>query len=579
MILFQNPLSIRSKNIIMDNQRNILLIALAVVGFLIWQQWQMDYGPKPPQTQSTAVSTAESGTSQNPANAQDLPQAVPSDSPGSAAVQSGSQPSVSSRISVKTDVLNLVIDTRGGDIIYADLPTYPVSLDEPENAFRLFNDNPETLYIAQSGLIHTKQAGQDLSGRAPSHYAIFKSELNEFRLQEGQDELRVPLTWVSPDGVAVTKTYIFRRGEFLVDVEHQVSNQSQQAWAGRQYRQLRRTYVDTSLGSNLIYTYTGPAYYDGKYEKIGFDDMHEETLGKEIEHGWIAMLQHYFLSAWVAGEGSSDWYYTNIIPRDGITPTHYIIGMRSAEKVVNPGDQGVFSSQVFIGPKLQATLEEISPGLELTTDYGMFTIFSKPLFWLLSIIHDWIGNWGWAIIIVTILIKLAFYRLSATSYRSMAKMRAVQPKMQKLKETYGEDKQRMNQALMDLYKKEKINPLGGCLPILVQIPVFIAFYWMLLESVEMRQAPFMFWIQDLSTKDPYFVLPVIMGASMLIQQKLNPAPLDPLQQKIMMAMPIVFTVFFAFFPSGLVLYWVTNNILSIAQQWWIMKKMEQGAKA
>jgi YidC/Oxa1 family membrane protein insertase len=252
--------------------------------------------------------------------------------------------------------------------------------------------------------------------------------------------------------------------------------------------------------------------------------------------------------------------------------------MSSAEKLVNAGEQGSFQSQIFIGPKLQATLEEISPGLELTTDYGIFTIFSQPLFWLLSIIHDWVGNWGWAIIIVTILIKAAFYKLSATSYRSMAKMRAVQPKLQKLKETYGEDKQRMNQALMDLYKKEKINPLGGCLPILVQIPVFIAFYWMLLESVEMRQAPFILWIQDLSTKDPYFVLPLIMGVSMIIQQKLNPAPLDPLQQKIMMLMPIIFTVFFAFFPSGLVLYWVTNNILSIAQQWYIMKKMEQGAK-
>lgn len=577
--MIQSPkTNITQSNIIMDNQRNILLIALVVVGFLIWQQWKLDYGPKPqPKLSDTSTVDSAGQSTQAPEARGDLPainevSAIP-----------GSQPAVttsqSQRIHVRTDVLDLVIDTRGGDIVKAQLPTYPVSVDEPDNYFELFNDNPQSYYIAQSGLIHSKLPGTETSGRAPSHYAVYHAAQTDYRLKEGEDMLEVPLTWVSSDGIRVTKRFIFKRGEFLIDVNHEVDNQSAQPWMGRQYRQLRRTPPADNSGNKFIYTFTGAAYYDGKYEKLAFDKFEEEPLSLEYTGGWIAMLQHYFLSSWIANPDESDNYYSKIISGGAGMSAQYLIGIRSGEKLIQPGEKGDFKTELFVGPKLQNRLEEISPGLELTADYGIFTVLSKPLFWLLSLIHDLIGNWGWAIIIVTILIKAAFYKLSATSYRSMAKMRAVQPKLQQLKESYGDDKQGMNKALMDLYKKEKINPLGGCLPILVQIPVFIAFYWMLLESVEMRQAPWILWIQDLSTKDPYFILPLIMGASMLIQQKLNPAPLDPMQAKIMMILPVVFTVFFAFFPSGLVLYWVTNNVLSIAQQWMIMRNMEKGAKS
>jgi YidC/Oxa1 family membrane protein insertase len=554
----------------MDNQRNILLIGLVVIGFLLWQQWQADYGPKPAPV---ATTTTEQGSVTQESRPEDLPEATTSTS--SSISQADNAPAQSRRVHIRTDVLDLEIDTKGGDLVHALLPTYPVSVDEPYNAFDLLNARPETRYVAQSGLIHDKVGGTDQSARAPSHHAIYTAEKNEFRLEEGKDTLVVPMIWTSPDGIRVTKEYTFTRGSFLIQVSHRIENLSDAPWIGRQYRQIRRTAAGVEGESQFIYTFTGAAYYDGKYEKLSFDDMKDENLGREIEGGWVAMLQHYFLSSWVSDSGQSEWYYTKAIPASMGSANEYLIGMRSAELSVAAGEVKTFNSRFYVGPKMQKDLETIYPGLELTTDYGIFTIFSQPLFWLLSLIHDWVGNWGWAIIIVTILIKLVFYRLSAASYRSMARMRAVQPKLVQLKETYGDDKQRMNQALMDLYKKEKINPLGGCLPILVQIPVFIAFYWMLLESVEMRQAPFIFWITDLSTKDPYFVLPIIMGASMIVQQKLNPAPLDPIQQKVMMILPVVFTVFFAFFPSGLVLYWVTNNLLSIAQQWYIMRNMEQ----
>jgi YidC/Oxa1 family membrane protein insertase len=301
--------------------------------------------------------------------------------------------------------------------------------------------------------------------------------------------------------------------------------------------------------------------------------MEGEPLRLELIGGWSAMIEHYFVGAWVPNQEETNLFYS-IVSRSA-SPRLYTLGMRSPARVVAPGESTVFASELFVGPKLQHRLEQIAPGLELTVDYGYLTVIAKPLYWILEWIHRFVGNWGWSIILLTILIKLAFYKLSETSYRSMAKMRNVQPRMQALRERYGDDKQRMNQALMELYKTEKINPLGGCLPILIQIPVFISLYWVLLESVEMRQAPFIFWIQDLSTKDPYYVLPVLMGITMFAQQKLNPAPIDPVQQKIMMSLPFVFTVFFAFFPAGLVLYWFVNNLLSIAQQWAITKRMEK----
>jgi YidC/Oxa1 family membrane protein insertase len=361
----------------------------------------------------------------------------------------------------------------------------------------------------------------------------------------------------------------------VVDIEHVVNNHGTAAWTGRQYRQLQRSEAAEAGQSKFIHTYMGGVIYSAeeKYEKIKFEDMLKQDLDRTITAGWAAMLQHYFLGALIPDSDSAEHYYTRAL--DG---ARYIIGMIAPARTIAAGDSGVFSTRLYLGPKLQDEMKQIAPGLELTVDYGLLTVLAQPLFWLLKAIHGLIGNWGWAIVLLTLLIKLAFYKLSETSYRSMANMRKLAPRLQSLKERFGDDRQKLNQAMMELYKKEKINPLGGCLPIAVQIPVFIALYWMLLESVELRQAPFMLWIQDMSAPDPYYILPLLMGATMLIQQKLNPAPMDPIQAKVMMVLPVVFTVFFAFFPSGLVLYWVVNNTLSISQQAVITRRIERGGK-
>ena len=552
----------------MDNQRPFLIIALVFILFMIWQAWEVDHAPKPAVSESTE--------STGPATPTDIPAAVQA-RPGDLPVDAG-EASVApdrKRIRVVTDVLDLEIDTRGGTILRAELPTYPVSLDQPDEPIRILDD-VRRRYVAQSGLRHVETEGEDALALAPSHHDVYQAEADEYRLPAGEDTLTVPLTWTSPEGVTVTKLYTFKRGDFLIDVAHRIENRGERPFTAQQYRHLRQSGDGGDDGNLFLYTFTGAAYFDGAFRKLSFDDMADKPLDADLTGGWVAMLQHYFLSAWVPDEKATNRYYSMVIPENG--RTDYIIGMRSEPMTVAPGESGEFHTGFYVGPKIQERLEEIAEGLDLSVDYGVFTIFAKPLFWLLEFIHDLIGNWGWAIVAVTVLIKLVFYKLSATSYRSMAKMRQVQPKLVALKERYGDDKQRMNKELFDLYKKEKINPLGGCLPILIQIPVFIAFYWMLLEAVELRQAPWILWIQDLSTRDPYFILPILMGITMVIQHRLNPQPMDPIQQKIMMILPVVFTVFFAFFPAGLVLYWFVNSLLSIAQQWYIMRRMEQGAK-
>ena len=558
----------------MDNQRLLLYFALALVLYLIWQAWQRDYGP---QAVPVARAPVTESTQESKAPPKDLPEAtdVPQvEEPRPATVTTKQRPA-GARIRVITDVLDVEIGTRGGDILRADLLAYPVSIKTPDNPFRLLDDQLR-VYVAQSGLIHDKRPDiQDTAALAPSHHAVFAAEKNEFRLANDEDELQVPIVWRGSNGVFVTKVFTFRRGSYLVDVDQVVENQGQETWSGSQYRQLRHSPIRDEDTSRFLYTFTGGAYYDNKYEKVSFDDMAEEPLRKEISAGWIAMLQHYFVSAWAPHAEESNLVYTKSVK--GNYGPESIIGLRSQSMNVAPGETATFNTRLFMGPKLQHQLEEIAEGLELVTDYGIFTVISQPLFWLLEFLYSWIGNWGWSIIVLTMLIKLVFYKLSETSYRSMARMRNVQPRLVAIKERYSGDKQKMNQALMELYKKEKINPLGGCLPILVQIPVFIALYWTLLESVELRQAPFILWIRDLATPDPFYVLPILMGVTMVVQQKLNPAPLDPLQAKLMMALPIVFTGFFAFFPAGLVLYWFVNNLLSIAQQWVITKRIEKAA--
>jgi YidC/Oxa1 family membrane protein insertase len=425
-------------------------------------------------------------------------------------------------------------------------------------------ENESNTFIAQSGLLSSQEA--------PDHHAVYGAEQGEYRLAGNANELKVRLNWTGSAGVTVTKVYTFTRGSYVVGVEYQINNASAADWQGRAYHQLQRSRQERE--SALIYTYTGGVLYsaESKYEKISFDDMDKEVLSRDTKGGWAAMIQHYFVGAWLPDASQLNHYYSKALDKK-----NYVIGMVTPEFAVPAGKSMNINGRLYVGPKEQDVLKDIAPGLELTVDYGWLTFLAKPLFWLLKHIEMLVHNWGWAIILLTLLIKLAFYKLSETSYKSMANMRKVAPKLTALRERYGDDRQRMSQAMMELYKKEKINPLGGCLPILVQIPVFIALYWVLLESVEMRQADFMLWLNDLSSKDPYYVLPLIMGATMFIQQKLNPPPPDPIQAKVMMALPFIFTLFFAFFPAGLVLYWVANNFLSISQQWYITRKIEKAA--
>lgn len=545
----------------MDTQRLLLFVGLSLVLFLLWDAWQREVNPPPEKPVVTRQSVAPATPSDVPVGAEARPAAdAPSQVPAGDDVVQRSE-----SLEIKTDVIRAVIDTHGGDLRQVDLLQYPDKPQEPDVPFRLMNDSLPQLFIAQSGFANKRARDDGTIVAAPNHHTVYQGRTEK----DEQGVVRAILEWTSPEGMKFSKIYIFQPDSYVIEVQHQVQNPTTQPWHGNLYQQLQRSGEEPSGGLGATYTYTGGVIWseEEKYEKIKFGTMEDEDLAREITGGWSAMIQHYFLGAWVPANDVPYTYYTRALPRD-----IYVLGMKAAEELsVAPQSSQTISSQLYAGPKLQHVLEEMSPGLELTVDYGILTIIAKPLFWLLGKIHGFVGNWGWAIILLTMLIKLAFYKLSETSYKSMAHMRKVQPRLQSIKEQYGNDRQKLNQAMMDIYKKEKINPLGGCLPILVQIPVFIALYWMLLESVELRQAPWILWITDLSAKDPYFVLPILMGATMLIQQKLNPTPIDPIQAKVMMALPFVFTVFFLFFPAGLVLYWVVNNTLSIAQQWYITR--------
>ena len=563
----------------MDNLRLILFFSLAFILMLLWQAWEKDYGAKPETTASTQSSSSANSTSSQVGGTVPTapPVAAPDSAPSTAPsiTQGTMMPTASATaadgagsVTVKTDLYTMQIGTLGGNVLKVFLNDYPASLGDEENSFQLMKPQPPGLFIAQSGLV----AGQGSTG--PTHETQYQATSDSYQMEKDADQLVVDLFWNAAAGVKVTKRFIYQRGSYLVTVQHIVENSSGKPWVGSEYRQLMRTPPDESATSKFIYTYTGGAIYseENKYEKIDFDEMEESRLNRQVKGGWIAMLQHYFLGAWIPPQDQTGTFYTNAYPGN-----RYVLGAYTPTVSVASGASHTFSSGFVASPKLQEELAAIAKGLDLSVDYGWLTVIAQPIFWLLKKIQSVVGNWGWSIILLTLLIKLVFYKLSEASYKSMANMRRMTPRIQALKERFGEDKTRLNAAMMELYKKEKINPLGGCLPILVQIPVFISLYWVLLESVEMRQAPFILWIQDLSTKDPYFVLPLIMGISMFIQQKLNPAPPDPMQAKIMMALPFVFTIFFAFFPSGLVLYWVTNNILSITQQWYITHQIEQQA--
>ncbi len=554
----------------MDNQRLLVWALFLMLAWITWQQWAEDYAPKPvQQPPADTVEMPEPEVTDLPElgdTTVDAPDVMPTVDGQPEPPAAASAPTVR----VTTDVFDIEISLEGGTLQGATLLNYPVAKDRPDDLVALLDTDSNRLGLLQTGL---RTAGE---GAEPNHRAAFTSARNRFELGSA-DEIVVPLTWSDGAGVTVEKRYTFTRGSYTIAVEQTVTNNSAEAWRGAEYAQLqRRSYpLERSMFDVDSYSFDGPIIYDGdKSEKLDRDDLIDDgphTLS--TDNGWFGAIQHHFVSAVVPETGTSQRYSVSV---RGNVATANSIG---PAVVVEPGTAKTFSTTLFVGPKLQEQLGEIHDRLTLTVDYGWLTILSDPLFWLLSKAYDIFGNWGVAIIAVTILIKLLFYKLTESSGRSMAKMRNLQPRLKALQDRYKDDRQALSQAMMDLYKREKVNPAAGCLPILIQMPFFLAFYWVLLESVEMRQAPFALWITDLSSRDPYFILPLIMGAAMFLQQKLNPQVGDPVQMRVMQIMPIIFTAFFAFFPSGLVLYWVTNTVLSIAQQWKINRVVEAEARA
>ncbi len=543
----------------MENLRFILVISLVLVGSMIWQAWEADYSPAP--VPATAAASPDA-TAPPPA-----PAAAPAPTIDASAINAAVAAAGEPPIAVETDVLQLEINPRGAGIQRLALPGYPLHLSEPETPLVILDAAAPESYVIQGGLVGS-QGG-------PSHRDLYQAPGGPYRLVAGQQELVVPLHWQNGD-LSVTKEYRFTRGSYVIQVRYLVENRSAVGWTGRSYTQIQRAKPDTK-GWHAINAYVGAVLSspEKRYEKVKFDDLLKQKIARDVVNGWVAMLQHYFIAAILPADANQSYHYYSSVLADN----QFAVGAFSPALEIPAGGSAETGVRLYVGPKIQRVLAEAADGLELTVDYGVLWFIGKPLFRCLAWFHELTGNWGWSIILVTVLLKILFYHLSAAGYRSMANMRRVQPRLKAIQERYKDDRARLNQAMMQIYKEEKINPFGGCLPILIQIPVFIALYWVLLESVEMRQAPFVLWIHDLSAPDPYWVLPLVMGVTMFIQQQLNPAPMDPVQQKVMQIMPFAFTIFFGFFPAGLVVYWVANNILSIAQQWMITRSIERGAKA
>jgi YidC/Oxa1 family membrane protein insertase len=559
----------------MEQQRVFLWIGLLLVLWLNVDAWMKDAAAHRAATPPTATAPPADGA-QTPAAApvgatlsDELP-SVTGEAPAAAAPNAAPAETPAAgvgKIHVVTDVLDLDLSLAGGELVRADLPAYPLHKDDPATPVRLFNiDSAETQFLFQSGLT----SGE--TGRTePNHKAEFSSASQEYRLPEGAEELRVPLTWADGAGLSVTKTFVFHRGSYAVEIQYRVANAGAAPVKLASYAQFLRhaQSSERSMWNVETYAFRGPAFYDGEsYKKLDIKDEEDTALSQSITNGWVAAMQHHFVAAIVPAAGQPYQYELRVKDNE------FLLRVVGPAQTVAPGGALDLAEKLYVGPKLQKQLAATGPKLQLTADYGKLTILSQPLFWLLSKVYALIGNWGWSIVLVTILIKAVFYKLAETSGRSMAKMRTVAPRLKAVQERYKDDREGQARAMMELYKREKINPVAGCLPVLVQIPFFLAFYWVLLESVEMRQAPFMGWIQDLSARDPYFILPILMGAAMFGQFKLNPTPPDPMQAKIFAFMPVVMTFMFMWFPSGLVLYWLTNTLLSIAQQWKINRVVE-----
>ena len=553
----------------MDIQRTLLIAAIAVLSFMLVVEWAAFRQQEPAAISAQADSTQTPARAAAQSSGEDIPEVSSTATEQDAELISSHG---SDTVSVSTDVLELTIDLSGGDIIYAALPKHHAEIDTPDQPFVILEQNRRREYIAQSGLIGKN--GTDTRDGRPT----FVTENASYQLSDGQDELTVTLAYGQSRDITIYKHYRFKRGSYLVEMDYEIDNRSDQQWQGVLFTQLKRDNSEDPAtqdsGMMGMQPFLGVGYRtsEERFEKLAFDKMRDKPLKLEMQGGWIAMIQHYFLSAWVPPAEQQNFFSTSVT-RSGDNIARYT----SAPQVVEPKSTGHMTARLYIGPKDQYALQEISEGLELSVDYGWLWWIAQPLFWLLTQIHKLVGNWGLAIIGVTLLVKIVFFQLNATAFRSMANMRRVQPKLLEIRERHADDRQKQSQAMMELYKKEKINPLGGCLPILVQMPVFIALYWVLMESVELRHAPFFGWINDLSAMDPYFILPIIMGASMFVQQKLNPPPPDPMQAKVMQWLPVIFTFFFLFFPAGLVLYWVVNNLLSIAQQYIITRSIEKNA--
>jgi YidC/Oxa1 family membrane protein insertase len=579
------------RNIAMPTTINLRLALWALLGmalFLNYQMWSHDYAEvvapaavgsnaaAPSAPLDSTVPSANLPASGTAPPASVTAAALPgSTAAGTAAVTAerahaaNTDSPTAASVHVVTDVLDAEVSLAGGELRRVDLPAYPQAKNTPDVPVRLLNrDGPESLFVLQSGLAPVGTES------APTHQALYSSDVHELRLKPGQDELKLPLSWSDGHGVTVTKILTFHRGQYQIGLDYQLQNSTPTPWSFAPYAQILRynAPIDRSYFRPDSYAFKGPAIYDGvKYQK--FDVQKNEPLDQTIKNGWLAALQHHFVAAIVPPPGA-DYRYQ--LQTQG---NQFLLKAQGPTEVVPPGERASIHQTLFVGPKIQSQLDAANPNLDLVADYGTLRIIATPLFWLLNHVHSLVGNWGFAIIIVTMLLKLLFYPLAEASGRSMAKMKALAPRLNNLRETYKDDREKLNRAMMELYKREKVNPLAGCLPMLIQIPVFLAFYWVLRDSVELRQAPFIFWINDLSAKDPWYVLPAIMAAAMFIQYKINPQVGDPAQQKIFMIMPLAMSVTFAFFPAGLVLYWVTNTVLSILQQWNINRRIEAVIRA
>ncbi len=560
----------------MPNIRMILWAALGVALFYNYEAWMHDYPTTPVSlTAPSAAFPAPVLSPSNPSLGTTVPSAVSAaskvDDTHVTAVAPTSSVTPAAHLQVSTDVLQVSINLQGGELDQADLLQYPLRKDAPNVAVRLLNHGDvSSTYLLQTGLMSGDAAA------APTHLVTWQAAAPSYMLAPGLQEVHVPLSWTDGAGLIVTKTFVFTRGSYAINLFYDVRNDSNTVRKLAAYSQFlrhwepaKRSYFDVET-----YSFKGPAISDGsKSRDLKVDNEEDSKYTQVVTNGWLASLQHHFVAAIVPASNQPFKYLLQV------QGAEYLLSATGPITEIPAGGKTQFQEKLFIGPKLQAQLSTTGPDLDRTVDYGKLTVLAKPLFTLLKWVHGLIGNWGWSIIIVTALIKLAFYPLSQASGRSMAKMRAVAPRMKQIQETYKDDREKLGRAMMDLYKKEKINPLAGCLPMVVQIPFFISFYWVLLESVEMRQAPFMLWVNDLSSRDPIFVLPLFMGLAMFAQFKLNPAPPDPMQAKIMQFMPVVMTIMMAWFPSGLVLYWLTNTVLSILQQWRVNQVVEAAAAA